>query len=472
MAIPEKIRAVQRPKNTVVKQRGARYVVVRRTSRRVGKRVLPVDLETVGEIVNGTFVERSKKPAVRTIDIKDYGEVALCDRHGRDLLQELARVWEINDSKRLYVLALLRAAYGDIKNRDVMMQYDTSFVSEFYPGVHLSEQAISAFLQEIGQGYSLISSFMRNRVRQFIGKDIIIDGMLKDYNSSDGYLSEFSRKARTKGSKDLSLMYAYSPELKEPIAAKPYPGNMPDNTAVLDFVRDFKIERGLMIMDKGFWSESLFEEADRKDGMSYIVPLKQNSAFIKKYGMDNPAEHLAGYKDATILFKKRKMKNGNFLYSFRNPKMTYEQEVGYVLKAEEKGAFDSGKYSERKSLFGLIVFKSKSDLDPLTVYEAYAKRWQIEVIFNLYKNIIDHTTVNVHTDYRVYATELINFLSTIIAVRVKNEIVKKGINKDYSYKQVFKYLSKYKRVRTKENGKWKPVAMVKYIEALTCILDV
>ena len=43
------------------------------------------------------------------------------------------------------------------------------------------------------------------------GKNIVVDGMQKDYNSQDGYMSEFSRKARTKGSKDLSLLYAFNP---------------------------------------------------------------------------------------------------------------------------------------------------------------------------------------------------------------------------------------------------------------------
>ena len=63
-------------------------------------------------------------------------------------------------------------------------------------------------------------------------------------------------------------------------------------------------------------------------------------------------------------------------------------------------------------------------------------------MFNLYKNIIDRDTVNVHSDYRVYATELINFLSVIITTRVKNEIVKKELNKKNSYKQIFRMLSK------------------------------
>jgi hypothetical protein len=61
MAIPKEILAVKRPSSTVVKQRGDRYVVIKRTSRRKGNRVVPVDLGTVGEIINGTFVEQQIK---------------------------------------------------------------------------------------------------------------------------------------------------------------------------------------------------------------------------------------------------------------------------------------------------------------------------------------------------------------------------------------------------------------------------
>ena len=465
MAIPKEILAIERPKSTVVKKRGNRYAVVKRTSRRVGKRVLPVELGTIGEIVDGRFVpSKPKKP--KTVDIKDYGEVAICHKCGRDILDDLADVWGIDDAKRLYVISLLRAAYGDVKNRDIALHYETSYISEIFPGVHLSENTISSFLEKTGQSYSLISKFMRERVAKFAGKRMVVDGMLKDYNSEEGSLSEFSRKARTKGSKDISLMYAYNPETKEPIAVKPYPGNMLDQTAIADFVSENKIEKGLMLLDKGFWNEKLFEDIDKMDELDYIIPLKRSSSFIKTYKMDEPTEFLSGYKDATVLFKKVKMKTGKYLYAFRCPKQASEQEVGYVQHASKNNTFDAEKYAEKKSLFGLIVFKTKANLDPLVVYTAYTQRWEIETLFNLYKNIIDRDTVNVHGDYRVYATELINFLSTIIASRVKCELAKTDICKKYSYKQVFLYLSKYKKVRLSENGTWKTASVVKYIDEL------
>ena len=349
-------------------------------------------------------------------------------------------------------------------NRDLQVQYLCSFASEMYPGVHLSETAVSGFLVEIGKAYSLICEFMRNRVNTFTGGNMVIDGMLKDYNAKTGSLSEFSRKGAKKGSKDISLLYAFNPLTREPIAAKPYAGNMLDQTAIDDFVAEYEIKNGLMVFDKGFYNDKLFEKVDKMEGLAYLIPLKQNSAFIKNYKMDEPTMPLKDYKDGTILYKKQKMANGKYLYSFRDPKAASEQEIGYVQNANKKDNFKAESYVEKKGLFGLIVFKSKANLDPLTVYLAYSQRWSVETLFWLYKNIVDRDTVNVHSDYSVYATELINFLSVVITTRVKNEFVKLGLNKKYSYKAIFRYLSKYKKVRTKDGGKWGTATMLKYIE--------
>lgn len=244
------------------------------------------------------------------MDIKDYGEVRLCCDCAGDMMQEQASVWDMPDAKKLYCIAVLRAAYGSIRNRELQLQYSTSFLSEMIPGVALSENTVSSFLQAIGLQYSLVTEFMNNRLAKFSTATVIVDGMLKDYNSYRSSMSEFSRKGAKKESKDTSLIYAYSPELMEPMAARPYPGNMLDSTAVEDFLIDTKIESAMMIFDKGFHNDAVFDAIDKKPGMSYLIPLKRNSSIIARYGMDNPTEPLQGYKDTVVLFKKTKMTNG------------------------------------------------------------------------------------------------------------------------------------------------------------------
>lgn len=474
MPVPPEILAVSRPKSTRVKKSGDRWLVIKRSCRREGKRNIPIDLGTIGEIINGKYVEIRKEPRSRRVDIKDYGEVKVCSDCSGDMLQELANVWNIADAKKLYCIAVLRASYGSIRNRELQLQYSTSFLSEMVPGVALSENTVSSFLQTIGLQSSLITEFMNNRLAKFSTATVIVDGMLKDYNSYCSSMSEFSRKGAKKGSKDTSIIYAYSPELMEPMAARPYPGNMLDSTAVEDFLIDTKIEKGLMIFDKGFHNDAVFEAVDKKPGMSYLIPLKRNSTIISRYGMDNPTEHLEGYKDAVVLYKKVKMSNGKWLYAFRDPHLAFEQECAYVYSAAKKEKYNAQRYEELKPRFGLVVFQSKSDLNPLIIYMAYLGRWEIETMFDLYKNIVDRDTVNVHNDYRLYATEFINFLTVIIAMRVKKKLMETGLSKKYSQKELFHYLAKIKKVRIGNDDKWRSSTTVSYISDIAktlCIVD-
>lgn len=477
MPIPADILAVERPKSTRVLYSYGRYLVVKRTSKRVNGRPVPVDLGTIGEIKDGKYVEIRKEPRRtkdgRKIDVKDYGEVALCDIAGNCLLDDLTAVYDRSDAIRIYVIALLRAAYHDIANRDIQLAYETSFVSEMYPKVALSENTVSAFLERVGMEYSKISTFMQNRIERFGGKNIVVDGMLKDCNSDTDTFSEFSRKGNKKGSKDLTLMYAYDPQSKEPVAVKPYPGNMLDLTSVEDFLAEFRMKSGLLVMDKGFYGPDSIKTIKKINGIGYIIPLKQSSRTITDNDMDKSITSiLSEYKDAQILWKKKKISDDRFLYAFRNPKDAYDQEIGYLTRNRKKGTYSEEKYLDKQSEFGLIVFESNKDLEPIEVFEAYSKRWEIEIMFNLYKNIIELNTTRVHGDYRIYATEFINFLSVLISSKVKWLLSDKGIAAKYSYKQVFHYLAKSKKVRCGNERLWSSSKVVKYIDEMMKSLGV
>ena len=101
MPIPAEILAVERPKSTRVLYSFGRYLVIKRTSKRVNGRTVPVDLGTIGEIKDGKYVEIRKDPRrskeERQVDIKDYGEIALCDKVGSSLLEDLKAVYDSSD---------------------------------------------------------------------------------------------------------------------------------------------------------------------------------------------------------------------------------------------------------------------------------------------------------------------------------------------------------------------------------------
>jgi len=88
-------------------------------------------------------------------------------------------------------------------------------------------------------------------------------------------------------------------------------------------------------------------------------------------------------------YKKEKMTNGKWLYAFCDPHPAFEQECAYVNSAAKKEKYDSKRYEELKSRFGLVVFQSKSDLDPLIIYMAYLGRWEMETMFDHERAVVN-----------------------------------------------------------------------------------
>lgn len=196
MPIPPEILAVKRPKSTRVKKSGNRWLVIKRTCCREGSRNIPVELGTIGEIVDGRYVEIRKEPRSSQIDIKDYGEVKLCMDCAGDMLENLASVWIMTDAKKFLCIAVLRAAYGPIRNRDLKLQYDTSYLSEMIPKVAMSVNSVSRLLMSVGKQHSLITEFMNKHFGSHSVETVMVDGMLKNSGSISSSISELEIEAR------------------------------------------------------------------------------------------------------------------------------------------------------------------------------------------------------------------------------------------------------------------------------------
>ena len=84
------------------------------------------------------------------------------------------------------------------------------------------------------------------------GHHLLVDGTLKSDERGVNTLSDFFRKVRTKGSRDISVIYAFDLEKKEPVCSQCNPGNMLDRTAYSDFIEKNSIKSGIILADKGF----------------------------------------------------------------------------------------------------------------------------------------------------------------------------------------------------------------------------
>ena len=101
----------------------------------------------------------------------------------------------------------------------------------------------------------------------------------------------------------------------------------------------------------------------------------------------------------------------------------------------------------------------------------YESRWEIEEMFNFYKNILELSNARLHNDMRIYTTEFINYLSLIIGCRVKNELIKLDLHKKYSFKQILDYLTSYKKQST-DGKKWRDSKILNYVKSLVDSLGI
>lgn len=466
MPIPKEILSVPRPKNTVViaygKDKNLYAVRQRIGCRNDNGRHLPVNGPTIGHIIDGVYVpindDALPSVAYAPIDIKDWANAVLCDRLFCNILQELLAVYNYADALKIYCIAILRVCNPGIKDYELKEAYETCFVSELYPDVALSKNTISTFLNDLGKSFSRIVAFMRNRTAAVsMDHHLLVDGTLKSDESVVNSLSDFSRKARTKGTRDISVLFAFDLEAMEPVCSKCFPGNMLDSTAYGEFISENGITQGIIVGDKGFPESGAHEYFVNNPDLHYLNPVKRNSKLANTHNMYEFTGVLSGYEGIT--FRKEKCSGINkWVYSFRDSRKASKEECDWLRRAKNSKTYSYDELSRKQKTFGTIVLESDLDLPAETVYKAYDKRWEIEIVVRYYKSACEFDETRVQDDYSVIGSEFCDFLSTVLTFRLIKAFDQAQLLDNRTYKKVMAVLSRAKKVRV-DGIEWNLVRM-------------
>ena len=481
MPIPKEVLDVERPVNTVVIAYGKNkdlYAVRERVGCKYdnGRRV-PVNGPTIGHIIDGKYVSKSENTdaglvSMASVDLKDWGAVTLCDNTAQALLNELGIVYHQKDAQKLYCACILRVCYPGIKDYELKEAYDNSFLSELYPNVAMSKNTISKFWNDLGKAYSKICKYMQLRVAAVEkGHHLLIDGTLKSNESVVNSLSDFSRKAKTKGTRDISVLYAYDLEAGEPVCSKCFPGNMLDATAYEAFIEENKITQGIIVGDKGFPSSSAKKHFAENQDLHYLNPLKRDSKFIESHDLLIYEGQLP--EAETIFYKKAFVeKEGKWLYSFRDASKAHKEEYSWLHRSSKNAKFDIEQFDEDWLLFGTIILESDLNMEPQVAYRVYDCRWEIELVMRYYKQACDFDETRVHDDYSVIGSEFCSFLSSVVTFRMLRQFEKSGILQKMTYKKIMHVLTRAKKVRT-DGKSWQLIKMnpsqIELLQALSLL---
>lgn len=461
MSVPAEIRSVTRPVNTIVVDRGGnginRYAVIERIGcKRINGMNQPVSGETIGHIINGEYVpvDNISALSISNVELKGYADSVLINNLSSSLLEELLHFYTLKDAWTIYVLALLKVIYPNEPYKRLGLRYEKSFLSELYPGLSLSKNTICTFLNNLGSSYSRIVSFMRSRVENIAkGQNIIIDGTLKNDNSYVNSFSHFSRKAKTKGTKDITVLFAYDGDNLEPLCSKVYGGNVIDSISFENFLSEMRIENGIILADKGFPRSKAEKAFSSHPNLHYLLPIKRDDVRIDKYKLYDYDSMLTDDKNKDLLAKKVKVegKVPYFLYSFYDRGKAAKEEKDYFKNNKGK-EFSKEELDKKDKTFGTIVFESDVDKEEDEIYRLYDERWLIEDMFRYYKDEDEFKETRVHDDSSVIGSEFISFFSAVMTSRLFKKFDEKGLFKENSYKDIMCDLRQAKKVKI--DDKW------------------
>ncbi len=439
MAVPEEIRRVPRPVNTIVTDNGIdgpkRYAVRERSSVKYvsGGNPQPQNGKVIGYICDGKYVPLQETPAESLPEMLSYGAAAFAHSVSDDLLSDLMDVFPIKDAFTIMTVATLRIIKPGIVSNRLATHYNRTFVCKYYPGVALSQNTVSSFMDRLGRNGSGRRNFYQHRADAVIAEHhIAIDGMLKQDNSTVNDLSAFSYKARKRGCREVSVLYAYDIEAMEPICAEVFPGNCIDASSYVTFIRDNDITKGIIVADKGFPPSRIQDELVERPDLHFLTPIKRNDVRIDNNDMLSFDGVLDGIGDR-VLYKKACIKGGRYLYSFKSARKASMEEADYIDRRKKYKDFTSEGYDKKRDIFGVIVFESDQDLDPATAYRCYDERWILELVFNQYKNDECLDKTNVQGDFSVMGSEFIDFIATVMTCRMVRKARDCGLMDTMSY---------------------------------------
>ncbi len=447
MSVPAHIRNVPRPVNTVVVDNGKEGPNRFSVRERSGTKYIqhgnpqPRNGKVIGHIFEGKYVPLHTETASEGPDMLSYGAAAFAHSVSSDILSDLLDIYPIKDACTIMAIAMLRVIRPSITAERIATHYRRTFVSRYYPGLALSANTICTFQQKIGQDGKRRRDFYQKRASSVMeDHHIAVDGTLKQDNSNVNDLSAFSYKARTKGCREVSILYAYDIEAMEPVCAEVFPGNSIDASSYAAFIRDNDIRKGIIVSDKGFPPSQIKKELEERPDLHFLTPIRRNDMRIANNDMLSFEGVLSGVDDH-VVYKKRRIQGGRYLYACRSARKAAIEEAAYLARRKKQKDFQPENYEKKRKTFGVIVFESDQDLDPRIAYLCYEERWLLELVFKRYKNDECLDKTEVQGDFSLLGLEFINFISTVLTCRMLKKAREAGLLEKVSYGELLEDLS-------------------------------
>ncbi len=446
MAVPEEIRRVQRPPNTVVVDTGKdspnRYPV-REVVKVVGKagKVVSTQGKVIGHIRDLVFVPKPGASGRR--HPLPYGDAAMVHAEAREIFTDLTKCFSLGDACKIAAIAMLRVLYPRTTQYNLADWYRSSYLSVLMPGIPLSRTTISKFVQDLGMHESAIGEFCKLRL------DRIADGHLvlvrATHKGDPGKIESLADYTLTKarwGMPEISVLYAYDADAEEPVCARAHEGRSVDLYDCRHFVQRHDLGRGAIVVDEELAREAARDIACGNAGLHFISRLDRDDRLVLEHAMFAFEDRLPEHSE--VLYRKKAASPSLFLYSFCDLDEKHAEEEA-SLESIRKGELDPDEHRRKEPSFGTTIFASDLDLPPLKVYRSQLNLWRMEMMLRQFRHDIVPNTPGVCTQAAIAGCEFINLVSTAIMARLFRKFDSLCWLREWTYEEIMRDLAYIRR---------------------------
>lgn len=436
------------------------------------KRSQKITLGLLGKITkeNG-FIESDKhklkkgKTISDDISVKEYGLSSFIE-NGLSQYVELLKNHFPDHWKFIIAAAYSRLAYqSPLKN--YQYHFSKSFLSEKLTRVGLSSSSIATKTREIGKNRQRILDFFDEFK---VGNDSIIFDGTDLFSNSDKM--RFPVKGKTKkGTFDniVNLMFVFSLKLKLPTYYRIMSGNIKDISSFKLCLTESGISDAIVIADKGFYSESNIRQLEDEE-LKYIVPLRRNSALIdyaKIKGGD--LKQFDGYftYENKVIWHYQIEQDGKRIIVYKNDELKNEEVNDYLRRCETlPESYTKDEFYQKQYKFGTIAFNTNIEQQHTaeSIYSTYKRRNQIEVMIDVFKNLLNADKTYMQDDEAIEGWMFINFVVMHWYYKILHQLQTQKLNSKYSPKDIIQFLVDIKKVKI--NGLWHDDNMTKKNKAI------
>lgn len=461
MAFPDWVLKHKRP-NTEVRKIEDKYYLYAVSSvwDRKKKRPRKITGKLLGKITPEGFIESPKRKLekqllqsqIQSVSVKEYGATHYILNHLSSLIQPLKEVFP-EDWPKLIPLAYSRLLFhAPLKN--MPLHFSHSFLSEEFKSFSLTDKKIGQFLRELGLKRESIRAYLKRFVSS--QEHILIDATPVFTQSKNILAARYGYNNKGVHLPQVNLVFIFSLVNNFPIYYRITPGHIREVSSFKLSMKESGIEHGVVITDKGFYSEENLRLL-KEEKLEYIIPLRRNSRLIDytpiKSGDRKQMDGFFKYRERFIWYYVREI-GSDWVVVYLDEHLRGVEEKDYLQRIQthpEEYTLE-GFYEKQFSMGTLSVISNLTSLTPQTIYQYYKSRQQVEKMFNVFRNLLMADRTYMQNEEALEGWMFINTIALQWYYKIYQLLIQKNLLSKYSVRDFLIHLSEIKKVNI--NGQW------------------